>query len=52
MTPADFAVVYDKFKAAVSRYDCGKFCSPERRLAGLLVDQHACRWWTRRSSSS
>ena len=28
MTPADFAVVYDKFKAAVSRYDCGKFCSP------------------------
>jgi hypothetical protein len=28
MTPADFAVVYDKFKAAVSRYDCGRFCSP------------------------
>ncbi len=28
MRPADFAVVYDKFKAAVSRYDCGKFCAP------------------------
>ncbi len=28
MRPAEFAVVYDKFKAAVSRYDCGRFCAP------------------------
>ena len=28
MKPADFAAVYDKFKATVSRFDCGRFCAP------------------------
>jgi hypothetical protein len=28
MKPADFAAVYDRFQATVSRYDCGRFCAP------------------------
>lgn len=28
MQPADFGVVFDRFQSSVSRYDCGKFCSP------------------------
>lgn len=28
MKPQDFAAVYDKFQASVSRYDCGRFCAP------------------------
>lgn len=28
MSPADFAVVFDKFRTSVSRYDCGRFCAP------------------------
>ncbi len=28
MKPADFAVVFERFQSSVSRYDCGRFCSP------------------------
>ena len=28
MLPQDYAVLYDRFKASVSRYDCGKYCAP------------------------
>lgn len=28
MQPKDFAELYDKFQANVSRYDCGRFCGP------------------------
>jgi len=28
MKPADFAVVFDRFQSSVSRFDCGRFCSP------------------------
>ena len=28
MQPQDYAVLYDRFKASVSRYDCGKYCAP------------------------
>lgn len=28
MRPEDFKTVYDRFQASVSRYDCGRFCSP------------------------
>lgn len=28
MQPKDFAELYDMFQANVSRYDCGRFCSP------------------------
>jgi hypothetical protein len=28
MRPADFKAVYDRFQANVSRFDCGRFCSP------------------------
>jgi hypothetical protein len=28
MQPADFGTVFDRFQSSVSRYDCGKFCSP------------------------
>jgi hypothetical protein len=28
MQAADFGVVFDRFQSSVSRYDCGKFCSP------------------------
>ncbi len=28
MQPKDFAELYDKFQANVSRYDCGRFCAP------------------------
>jgi len=28
MKPADFAVVFDRFRSSVSRYDCGRFCAP------------------------
>lgn len=28
MRPQDFKAVYDRFQASVSRFDCGRFCSP------------------------
>jgi hypothetical protein len=28
LQPADFAALYQRFRASVSRYDCGKFCAP------------------------
>ncbi len=28
MSAADFGLVFDRFTASVSRFDCGKFCSP------------------------
>jgi len=28
MQPQDYAVLYDRFQASVSRYDCGKYCAP------------------------
>jgi len=28
MLPQDYAVLYDRFQASVSRYDCGKYCAP------------------------
>jgi hypothetical protein len=28
MQPADYGLLYDRFQASVSRYDCGRFCAP------------------------
>jgi len=28
MQPADYAKLYERFQASVSRYDCGKYCAP------------------------
>lgn len=28
MQPEDFAAVFDRFQASVSRFDCGRFCAP------------------------
>ena len=31
ITPADFAVIYDRFQSSISRYDCGQHCAPLNR---------------------
>ena len=43
MQPKDFAELYDKFQANVSRYDCGRFCSPLNHGGGPVCcsTQHA-----------